>query len=580
MGNCLKECFFGVSLIIEVFHKFRYANDLSILISIIMPKKDDDNPLEEIQKQLRDLMNNKNVQVAFAPFMQSMKDQQADSDDGGKSGGGSGEKKVEEEPTRDEKLESIRAFDRKPKEIRDYLDRFVIKQEQAKRVLSVAVCDHYNYVRRCIDDPKLDEAEYVKPNVLLLGPTGVGKTFLMRNVAKLIGVPFVKADATKFSETGYVGYDVDDLVRDLVKAAEGDVELAQYGIVYIDEIDKIASEASRSGRDVSGRGVQINLLKLMEETDVNLHSPQDMMGQMKAFMEMQKGGKAKKGSISTKNILFIVSGAFDQLEEDVRKRLDMNRIGFGSAEEDEGSNSKEVNFLSKAETRDFIKYGFEPEFIGRLPVRVACDELKKEDLAEILLSSEGNVLEQYRNDFQGYSIKFSISKDAIEKVAEQAAEEKTGARGLVTVLERTFRDFKFELPSTPIRSFVVDSKTIEDPATSLSHLLDENRDQLDDSMLLDVDRYVDYFKREFGYHLRFRKAAKVAIVKEAIQASRSVRAICERKFSDFEHGLSIISQRTGNKEFSIDKKVIDNPDKELSRWVVESFEKPTESTSE
>ena len=190
--------------------------------------------------------------------------------------------------SRDEKLESIRSFDRKPKEIRDYLDRFVIKQEQAKRVLSVAVCDHYNHVRRCLDGEEKEQAEYVKPNVLLLGPTGVGKTFLMRNVAKLIGVPFVKADATKFSETGYVGYDVDDLVRDLVKSAEGDVDLAQYGIIYIDEIDKIASESSRSGRDVSGRGVQINLLKLMEETEVNLHSPQDMMGQMKAFMEMQK----------------------------------------------------------------------------------------------------------------------------------------------------------------------------------------------------------------------------------------------------------------------------------------------------
>ena len=174
------------------------------------------------------------------------------------------------------------------------MDRFVIKQEQAKRVLSVAVCDHYNHVRRCLDDQESDQAEYVKPNVLLLGPTGVGKTFLMRNVAKLIGVPFVKADATKFSETGYVGYDVDDLVRDLVKSADGDVELAQYGIIYIDEIDKIASEASRSGRDVSGRGVQINLLKLMEETEVNLQSPQDMMGQMKAFMEMQRGGRHRK----------------------------------------------------------------------------------------------------------------------------------------------------------------------------------------------------------------------------------------------------------------------------------------------
>ena len=535
-----------------------------------MPKKEDDNPLEEIQKQLRDLMNNKNVQVAFAPFMQSMKDEAKDADDGGK-GGGDPQKPQEEDLSRDEKLDSIRGFDRRPKEIRDYLDRFVIKQEQAKRVLSVAVCDHYNHVRRCLADAKADQAEYVKPNVLLLGPTGVGKTFLMRNVAKLIGVPFVKADATKFSETGYVGYDVDDLVRDLVKAADGDVELAQYGIIYIDEIDKIASEASRSGRDVSGRGVQINLLKLMEETEVNLQSPQDMMGQMKAFMEMQKGGKARKSSISTKNILFIVSGAFDQLAEDVKKRMDLNRIGFGSSEEGDLSQLPVASFLSHAETRDFINYGFEPEFVGRLPVRVSCDELTSSDLAEILRSSEGNVLEQYHDDFGGYDIKFKISSDAIDKIADLAANEKTGARGLVTVLEKTFRDFKFELPSTPIRSFTVDGELIEDPQSSLKRLLDDNREHLDESLLEDVDRFVSSFKRDYGYDLKFRKPAKVAVVKEAMSANRSVRAICEKKFADFEHGLSIISQRTGKKEFVIDKKVIDDPDKELSQWVVESF---------
>jgi endopeptidase Clp ATP-binding regulatory subunit ClpX len=535
-----------------------------------MPKKEDDNPLEEIQKQLHDLMNNKNVQVAFAPFMQSMKDQAKDSDDGGK-GRGDPQKPQEEDLSRDEKLDSIRGFDRRPKEIRDYLDRFVIKQEQAKRVLSVAVCDHYNHVRRCLADSKTDQAEYVKPNVLLLGPTGVGKTFLMRNVAKLIGVPFVKADATKFSETGYVGYDVDDLVRDLVKAADGDVELAQYGIIYIDEIDKIASEASRSGRDVSGRGVQINLLKLMEETEVNLQSPQDMMGQMKAFMEMQKGGKARKSSISTKNILFIVSGAFDQLAEDVKKRMDLNRIGFGSSEEGDLSQRPVASFLSNAEPRDFINYGFEPEFVGRLPVRVSCDELTSTDLAEILRSSEGNVLEQYHDDFGGYDIKFEISSDAIEKIAELAANEKTGARGLVTVLEKTFRDFKFELPSTPIRFFTVDGELIEDPQTSLKILLDDNREHLDESMLEDVDRFISSFKREYGYVLKFRKPAKVAVVKEAMESNRSVHAICEKKFADFEHGLGIISQRTGKKEFVIDKKVIDDPDKELSQWVVESF---------
>ena len=182
-----------------------------------MTKKDDDNPLEEIQKQLRQLLKGQNVQVAFAPFMKAAEERQRENEE-------ADDESIEPEP--DDSLRAFREFDRKPKEIRDYLDRFVIKQEQAKRVLSVAVCDHYNHVRHCVEHPAAAEREYVKPNVLLLGPTGVGKTYLMRNVAKLIGVPFVKADATKFSETGYVGYDVEDIVRDLVKVANGDVELA------------------------------------------------------------------------------------------------------------------------------------------------------------------------------------------------------------------------------------------------------------------------------------------------------------------------------------------------------------------
>ncbi len=524
--------------------------------------------MEEIQKQLRDLFKNKNVQVAFAPFMQSMNQAANAEEEGDKE-----DKKPAKDPVppKGDVLDAIRSFDRKPKEIRDYLDRFVIKQEQAKRVLSVAVCDHYNHVRRCLDNPKTESSEYLKPNVLLLGPTGVGKTYLMRNVAKLIGVPFVKADATKFSETGYVGHDVDDLVRDLVKQADGDVELAQYGIIYVDEIDKIASEGSKGGRDVSGRGVQINLLKLMEETEVNLHSPQDMMSQMKAFMDMQRGGKPSKQTISTKHILFIVSGAFDQLAESVRKRLDLNRIGFGASEEGKDAARPASEFLNRAETQDFIKYGFEPEFVGRLPVRVACEELVQEDLAQILVSSEGNALEQYRRDFEGYDIKFDIDHPAIQAIAKLAAAEKTGARGLVTILERTFRDFKFELPSTSIRKFEVMEETISNPASALQELLEDNKDLLDENMLEDVDRFIDSFKRDYGYELKFRKAAKVAVVKIATSENRSVFATCERMFKDFEHGLGIISQRTGKRSFVIEKKVIDDPDKELSRWVVESF---------
>ena len=536
-----------------------------------MSKKDDDNPLEDLQKQLKDLLNNKNVQVAFAPFMNAGANDE-DSEKGDAEGGGGESVDADDEQSRDARLVAIRSFDRKPKEIRDYLDRFVVKQEQAKRVLSVAVCDHFNHIRRCIENPQLAHREYMKPNLLLLGPTGVGKTYLMRNIAKLIGVPFIKADATKFSETGYVGNDVEDLVRDLVKSADGDVELAEYGIIYVDEIDKIASESSQGGRDVSGRGVQINLLKLMEETDVNLHSPQDMMGQMKAFMEMQKGGgKARKSTISTRNILFIVSGAFDKMAESVKRRLSLSRIGFNSSEEQSADSQSASEFLHQAETRDFIDYGFEPEFVGRLPVRVACDELTGEDLANILKSSEGNVLEQYRNDFAGYDVTFEMTEEAILKVADRAALEQTGARGLVTVLERTFRDFKFELPSSAIRSFEVDASTIENPTEALQKLLESNKDLIDEALLSDVDRFASEFAVQYGYNLKFRKPAKVALAKIATKENRSIRAVCERKFNDFEHGLGIISKRTGKTDFVIDKKTVDDPDKELSDWVVKSF---------
>jgi len=234
--------------------------------------------------------------------------------------------------TNEDLLKRIRAFSFKPREIRDHLDRYVIQQAEAKKVLSVAICDHYNHVRECIATPELRERDYAKQNILLLGPTGVGKTYLMRCIARLIGVPFVKADATKFSETGYVGGDVEDLVRDLVKAADGDTELAQYGIVYIDEIDKIATASGASGgRDVSGRGVQINLLKLMEETDVNLQSQTDLAAQVQSMMDLQRGGRPRKRTLNTRHILFIVSGAFDKLADQIKRRTQSSQIGFTAA---------------------------------------------------------------------------------------------------------------------------------------------------------------------------------------------------------------------------------------------------------
>src|SRR5438445_7696898 len=221
-------------------------------------------------------------------------------------------------------------FNYKPRDVKAYLDRFVIKQDEAKKVLSVALCDHYHHVRLALEGK--ESSNYAKQNIILIGPTGVGKTFLIRSAADLIGVPFAKADATKFSETGYVGGDVEDMVRDLVRLTDGDVTRAQYGIIYIDEIDKIAAAANLSGRDVSGRGVQTNLLKLMEETEVPARAPNDIAGQIQAMMEMTQGrGKKQPPTINTKHILFVVSGAFGGLEKIIQKRLRSSTIGLAAA---------------------------------------------------------------------------------------------------------------------------------------------------------------------------------------------------------------------------------------------------------
>ncbi len=226
------------------------------------------------------------------------------------------------------------------------------------------------------------------------------------------------------------------------------------------------------GRDVSGRGVQINLLKLMEETDVSLFSPTDMMAQMQAMMEVSRGNKVGKKSINTRHILFIVSGAFGKLGEAVKKRIESNQVGFASNQD--FLEITNYDYLNKVETTDFIKYGFEPEFIGRLPVRVACQKLEKEDLVMILSGSEGSILEQYKSDFGGYHINFKVTPEAISEIAHRAIHEQTGARGLMTVLEKVFRNYKFELPSTGVKTFKVTSDTISHPEENLNEVLKAN----------------------------------------------------------------------------------------------------------
>ena len=505
----------------------------------------------EIEKRIRDMLQGANL-----PFMSTeSQDDQSEKD-----------QSVEE--SGEDRLNRIREFNLKPRDIAQYLDRFVVRQDDAKKAMAVAICDHYNHVRRCIDQPDLPQDEYSKHNIVLLGPTGVGKTYLMRCVARLIGVPFVKADATKFSETGYVGHDVEDLVRDLVKAADGDTELAQYGIIYVDEIDKIASRSTGGGKDVSGRGVQINLLKLMEETDASLFSQTDLLGQMQAVMDMQRGKGPTEKTINTRHILFIVSVAFDKLGELVRHRMAASRIGFTAVGE---SDRPDSDYLREVQTGDLIEYGFEPEFVGRLPVRIVCDSLSVDDLEQIMLQSEGNVMSQYRSDFAGYDIEMTMDGTAIRTVAERAHTEGTGARGLMTVLELLFRDFKFELPSTRLKSLEVTGATVEDPAGHLKTLLVQRNSAAIDSVESGVAEFCRSFKKETGIVLRFGKAATVALAELCERHSLAAYDLCRERFSEFEYGLKLIARNKGITSFTMTRKLVEKPSEELSRRVAASF---------
>ena len=517
-------------------------------------------------------------------------------------------------------------FDLKPEELIAYLDQYVIKQDSAKAILATKICTHFNRIKRTLesDDPIGSMVGSIKNNVLMIGPTGVGKTYLIKLIADKIGVPFVKGDATKFSETGYVGGDVEDLVRDLVREADDDIELAQFGIVYIDEIDKIASSHNLIGADVSRTGVQRALLKPMEETEVDLKVPHDPISMIQEIEQFRKTGKRDKRSVNTGNILFIMSGAFTDLAPIIEKRLSKQGIGFGARIR---KSAEQLDILKHVRSEDLIAFGFESEFVGRLPVRAVFEHLTEDDLYQILKNPNNPIILGKKLDFAAYDIEVKFEDQLLRTLATHAFAENTGARGLVSAVEKALLEFERKLPSTDLNKLPATKGIVDNPEAFLKAITAEPQKQashqlFDRLMLqekgtikaylkeneksiaekynltmtpsridivatcyakstLDIGKVIKkikshydevkkielYFFKNHDINIVLEEDAIDFIIEKLVESPFELKDVSEKINQDFQHGLKLAREKTNRNRFFITRQALLDPEAYVSELI-------------